>query len=276
MESTGLAPRPIPHKFPNIATPDIVVRHNGKFYTIRNPAVSERLISDRFDNLEDGVYCWVVLIIDSIPRLFLKQTKSQYELSTKHLNIVFEAGELTKCGSEIESVLLLYAGELKLTPTTTEVNFMSGTFMQNYMDDMSPGRKIEEADVRQIFDNFNLRKGVTLSFADKTFIDATYNARFMKSTLCSSAQVFEFDTLANARAFNSVDNEIIKNQVRMEMFKSGPMYDTAAATVQTLERLKESPSLSKEDCARIFETAVGGTRKLRSRSKKNKSKNARR
>jgi len=208
--------------------------------------------------------------------LFLKQTKSQYELSTKHLNIVFEAGELTKCGSELESVLLLYAGELKLTPTATEVNFMSGTFMQNYMDDMSPGRKIEEADVRQIFDNFNLRKGVTVSFTDTTFIDSTYNARFMKSTLCSSAQVFEFDTLANARAFNSVDNEIIKNQVRMQMFKSGPMYNTAAETIQTLERLKESPSLSKEDCARIFETAVGGTRKLRSRSKKNKSKNARR
>jgi len=97
---------------------------------------STMLILDQDDELEDGVYTWVILSLnDDEPRMYLKKTLSSYEFGTKHQEILYH---ITCKHMQCENFKLFYAGELLKEGNTIKFNLESGTYMK---DKLNPKKK---------------------------------------------------------------------------------------------------------------------------------------
>lgn len=137
------------------------------------------LYYDNLDELDDGIYVWMLLTCDDdLPKLYIIQCQNINELGTKHSNIVHRLR--TFCNKR--NIFMHYAGELKKSNTTIQMNFSSGSYMREIFEDNEKSNMISIIGddyrlnyINEIFIYLNVEKyqNLEISFTEKdneTFI----------------------------------------------------------------------------------------------------------
>ena len=112
---------------------------NGTHYEINHRYINyEKLYSklplyyDNLHELNDGIYLWMLLTCDDeLPKMYIIECQNINELGTKHSNIVHRLR--TFCNKT--NIFMHYAGELKKSNNTIEMNFSSGSYMREVFED---------------------------------------------------------------------------------------------------------------------------------------------
>ena len=137
------------------------------------------LYGDNLDELNDGIYVWMLLTCDDeLPKMYIIQCQNINELGTKHSNIVHRLH--TFCDKS--NIFMHYAGELKKSNNTIQMNFSSGSYMRDIFEnnDRMNLISIKEYDYRLIYINdllkflniekYNKLKIVFTKYDNETFI----------------------------------------------------------------------------------------------------------
>jgi hypothetical protein len=111
---------------------------SGTHYEINHRYINyEKLYSklplyyDNLDEICDGIYIWMLLTCDDdIPKMYIIQCQNINELGTKHSNIVHRLH--TFCDKS--NIFMHYAGELKKSNNTIQMNFLSGSYMREVFE----------------------------------------------------------------------------------------------------------------------------------------------
>ena len=137
------------------------------------------LYGDNLDELNDGIYVWMLLTCDDeLPKMYIIQCQNINELGTKHSNIVHRLH--TFCNKS--NIFMHYAGELKKSNNTIQMNFSSGSYMRDIFENNNRTNLIliKEYDYRLIYINdllkflniekYNKLKIVFTEYDNETFI----------------------------------------------------------------------------------------------------------
>mgnify|MGYP003685866893 CR=1 FL=1 len=112
---------------------------SGTHYEINHRYINfEKLYSklplyyDNLDEICDGIYVWMLLTCDEdLPKMYIIQCQNINELGTKHSNIIKRLCTYFKKSN----IVMHYAGELKKSNNTIQMNFSSGSFMREVFED---------------------------------------------------------------------------------------------------------------------------------------------
>lgn len=296
-----------------------VFSENGKYYVVQQRPGADRTQVDKMtpplesheiedaDRKDDVVYMWIIGNTLNGPKFWAKKAISdKYEAFTKHTQIVNDVS----CSESLHSLPglskdtcitnVLYAGELcvyaKVNARQPEFTFASGTYMSE-RDTPSD----DEIDLVKSVMMSGWREGdnpMKVQYVDSktTFLKQT--PHLLDRLLDSNAvDVFEFDTLKDAKAVSFSEITLVKLNARIEMALRSKYPDMADPIIKERDALvaliSSAKKVSHENQASVASSqaqvnqsaykpkrfSVGGTRrtkKLRFRTKKNKRQNKRR
>jgi len=195
-------------------------------------------ILDQDDNLEDGIYTWVILSLndddDDVenkkPRMYLKKTLSSYEFGTKHQEILYH---ITCKHMQCEKYKLYYAGELLKTGNTIKFNLESGTYMK---DKLNP-KKITMGTIKMskitagemINERLNKTGELTIEEENDTFItheSIPLTENDLKIYNFFGAKIYKFNDEAKCKIFAQRGNkkslsELNGERVQLSSLNSG-------------------------------------------------------
>lgn len=171
---------------------------NGKYYIIDiNPYKNKQLhsllpIITNLNELEDGVYVYVLLSLDnSPPEIYLIKTYTSFEIGTKHQQLTHRIA----CSNNVcKKYKLYYAGELNKTGNEIKFNFYSGTFkMESKIKKNTLPKDIEF--MKEYLSN-NYSSNESIEFMDEPIItkeNIVFTERDLHELKGLGATIYEFD-----------------------------------------------------------------------------------
>ena len=136
--------------------------------------ISSIVVNDEARGAPDGVYCWIIGSYNNGPKnLFCINVYSFNEIGTKHMGMMD-----VLCGKQIDPNIrhqinrIYYAGEFLKENAKITFNFLSGSFMLDFIDNASPP---EEAitEVKNIFQRSFPSYTISNDTSSKTLITTT-------------------------------------------------------------------------------------------------------
>jgi len=232
-------------------------------------------ILDQDDNLEDGIYTWVILSLndddDDVenkkPRMYLKKTLSSYEFGTKHQEILYH---ITCKHMQCEKYKLYYAGELLKTGNTIKFNLESGTYMK---DKLNP-KKITMGTIKMskitagemINERLNKTGELTIEEENDTFItheSIPLTENDLKIYNFFGAKIYKFNNPESCKTFTKRGNSLSLRELGGSIVNFSSL-----KTGGTRSKRKTKRKLKRTKKTRKHKTRKHKTRKHKTRKHK--------
>ena len=216
-----------------VNSPKNCVEINGKFFhvDIENIKIIYDNIriyqNDDIKRIDNGIYTWILTQsvsdsgkCDGLYNLYFNKVLTPIELGTLHSNII----------SRIEDICSVrLAGEFKKTDNKLEYNFLSGTYMSGNINDEYV------SEIKVAFEDYiknHLSKGSindftyshlsTLITIENIGLDLIISDLVFLYNL--GVSIIYFDTLKDCKKYDNYKLDLIKYEVKLEMYNKNPKY----------------------------------------------------
>jgi len=159
--------------------------------------ISSIVVNDEAEGGPDGVYCWIIGSYEDGPKnLYCINVYSFNEIGTKHMGMMD-----VLCGKQIDPNIghqinrVYYAGEFLKENASITFNFLSGSFMLDFIDNASPPAEAL-AEVTDLFERSFPGYTILNDTSSKTLITTTSkytNITIPKINDIPGASVYRFD-----------------------------------------------------------------------------------